>query len=100
MLRLHDILVASKDEEEYKKHLRILFKRLEDNGIILSPIKYIFGANKVLFLDYEVSKKGTQLSLEKIEAIKRFPRSENLQQLRQFLDTLNFYRRFIPDKGR
>lgn len=44
-----------------------------------------------------MSEEGTQLPPERIEAIKKFPKPENVHQLRQFLGTLNFYRRFIPN---
>ncbi|KMQ89105.1 pol polyprotein [Lasius niger] len=97
---IDDILVASNNEEEHEEHLRRLFKRLEENGILLSPAKCVLGAEQVLFLGYEVSEKGTRPPPERIEAIKKFPRPENVQQLRQFLGTLNFYRRFIPDAAK
>lgn len=51
---------------------------------------------KVTFLEYEVSRKETRPLPDKIEAIKQFKRPETIKQLRQFLGTINFYKRFIP----
>lgn len=47
-------------------------------------------------MGYLVSAEGTQPLPEKIKAIKNFPKPTNTKQLRQFLGTINFYRRFIP----
>jgi len=39
---IDDILVASKSEEEHLQHLRILFNRLQEYGIIINPMICIF----------------------------------------------------------
>lgn len=51
---------------------------------------------QIKFLRYEVTAEGTKPSPEKIEAIKNFPRPTTVKQLRQFLEMIIFYRRFIP----
>jgi len=93
---IDDILVASKSEEEHEKHLEELFSRLDSYGIQLNPAKCILGASQVKFLGYLVSAEGTQPLPEKVQAIRDFKKPENIKQLRQFLGTINFYRRFVP----
>lgn len=93
---IDDILVASSNEEEHQRHLQLLFARLHEYGVRINPAKCIFGAPQVHFLGYLVSEKGTKPPPERIIAIKEFPRPTNVKQLRQFLGTFNFYRRFIP----
>jgi len=88
--------VASANKQEHKEHLRLLFKRLEQYGIQLNADKCNFEQEKISFLGYEVTGKGTRLLPEKIQAIKDFKQPETTKQLRQFLGTINFYRRFIP----
>lgn len=93
---IDDILVASTSEEQHEIHLKQLFTRLNKYGVRINPVKCILGQEEVSFLGYLVSKKGTQPLPEKIEAIRNFPKLNNARQLRQFLGTINFYRRFIP----
>ncbi len=37
-----DLLVASENETEHVEHLRILFERLEQNGLVVTPAKCQF----------------------------------------------------------
>lgn len=93
---IDDILVASTSEEEHKYHLRELFERLQQFGVRLNPAKCVFGEAQVKFLGYLISKEGTRSLPEKVEAIQNFNKPETVKQLRQFLGTINFYRRFVP----
>jgi len=51
---------------------------------------------QVKFLGYLVLAESTQPLPDKIEAIKNLSKLKTIKQLRQFLGTLNFYRRFSP----
>lgn len=93
---IDDILIASATPEEHEDHLQQLFTRLDAYGIRINRTKCIFGDSEVKFLGYLVSEEGTKPLPEKVEAIKSFPKPINVKQLRQFLGTINFYRRFIP----
>lgn len=93
---IDDILVASTSEEQHKTHLRQLFTRLDKYGIKINPTKCTLGQKEVQFLGYLVSTERTRPLPHKVEAIKKFPKPTTAKQLRQFLDTINFYRRFIP----
>jgi len=93
---IDDILVASKSEEEHLEHLRILFNRLQEYGVVINPSKCIFGQSKIKFLGYLVTPNGTQPLSTKIEALQHFPLPKTAKELRRFLGMLSFYRRFIP----
>ncbi|KMQ86204.1 pol polyprotein [Lasius niger] len=93
---IDDILVASTTQKEHEAHLRELFTRLNNYGIRINPAKCVFGKEEVKFLGYLVTAEGTRPLKEKVEAIQSFPKPTTIKQLRQFLGTLNFYRRFIP----
>ncbi|KMQ94112.1 gag pol polyprotein [Lasius niger] len=97
---IDDILVASTNQQKHGKHLQQLFSRLDEYGVKINPTKCVFGAKWVKFLGYHVSAKGTKPIPEKIKAIQNFPKPVNAKQLRQFLGTINFYRRFIPGKAK
>lgn len=97
---IDDILVASSSEDEHKKHLKILFTRLREYGVVINPSKCVFGQSSVKFLGYLVSGSGTQPLPEKVEAIQSYPQPETVKQLRKYLGMLNFYRRFIPEAAK
>jgi len=58
--------------------------------------KCVFGATEVTFLGYTVLAEGTWPLEEKVAAINHYQQPVLVKDLRRFLGTLNFYRRFIP----
>jgi len=53
-----DILVFSKSEEDHKKHLRVLFGRLSDYGVIVNSQKCVLCTTEVKFLGFLVSSEA------------------------------------------
>ncbi|KFD63933.1 hypothetical protein M514_23924 [Trichuris suis] len=97
---IDDILVFSKDKEEHCDHLRILFRRLSDFGIVINAAKCVFGKKEVDFLGSRISSAGIAPSPERIQVIRNFPRPTSKRALLKFLGMLNFYRRWIPSAAR
>ncbi|CAB0030022.1 unnamed protein product, partial [Trichogramma brassicae] len=52
------------------------------------------------FLGHIVSEKGVEPDPRKVEAISNWPRPTNVKQIRQYLGTTGYYRRFIKDYAR
>ena len=93
---IDDLVVASSSSEEHQQHLRQVFQRLSEHGIIINPSKCRFGAAELEFLGHTLSAQGIKPSKEKVRAITDFPRPTSLQKLREFLGLVNFHHRFIP----
>ncbi|XP_064469558.1 uncharacterized protein LOC135384277 [Ornithodoros turicata] len=93
---LEDLLIASKSPEEHEAHLRQLFQRLHDNGLVINPGKCLFGVPSLEFLGHSVSADGISPLPSKVQAIQDFPVPSSLRKLREFLGLVNFHRRFIP----
>lgn len=93
---IDDAFIASKDEEEHKKHLRIVLERLKKYGLTLNGRKCVIGVPEVQFLGYLINKDGTRPIPERVRAIIDYPQPQTIQELRRFLGLTNFYRRFIP----
>lgn len=91
-----DILVFSQSLEEHIQHLRLLFQRLRDYGVVINPAKCVLAAKEVKFLGYVIGKDGSRPPPERIEALQSFPLPKTVEGLRRFLGMVNFYRRFIP----
>ena len=93
---LDDILVFSRSSAEHDQHLRILFSKLQDYGILLHPTKCVFRVPEISFLGYKISPLGSQPLPERVADLQSFPPPKTVGQLRRFLGMLNFYRRFLP----
>ena len=93
---LDDILIYSKTKAEHEIHLRILFQRLSQYGILINAKKSIFCVPSLEFLGYEVSAEGVRPLPDRIAALMEFPPPKDAKGLRRFLGMVNFYRRFLP----
>lgn len=91
-----DILVASSNEQEHLEHLRLLFTRLNQYGIVININKCVFGQEEISFLGYTINKFGIKPLESKVSAIRNFPQPNTISQLKRFLGMINFYRRFTP----
>lgn len=91
-----DILVASNTEEEHRKDLEEVFKRLRKSELQLNVAKCVFGQTTLDFLGYTISAEGIKPTDEKTKAITSYPLPDTIQQLRRFLGMMNFYRGNIP----
>ena len=61
----------------------------------LKVIKCKFAERQVKHLSYIVSKMGLSPNLETLYAIREWPSSNKVKQVRQFLGTAAYYRRFV-----
>ncbi len=93
---LDDILVASNNKKEHREHLRKLFQKLSEYGLVINPKKSVFGKTELSFLGHKVTSSGVMPSPDKVEAITNFPRPSNVKELQEFIGMVNFYHRFVP----
>ena len=93
---INGILIASTNALEHEVHLGLLFDRFRKYGVTINPAKSMFGVSSLEFLGHKVSANGIHPLDSKIQAIRDFPLPSSLTKLREFLDLINFYRRFIP----
>ncbi|BHF73393.1 hypothetical protein SprV_0401647400 [Sparganum proliferum] len=94
---IDDLLVASRNEEEHKEHLALVFDSLDKFGVVINPSKCVLGAPSLEFLGHQVDSEGLRSLPSKVEAVRNFPPPTSKRQLRRFLGTANFYRRFLPN---
>ena len=93
---IDDVLIASTSEEDHKVHLRQVFQRLSEYGILINPSKCILGVSSLEFLGHHVSSEGIRPLSSKVDAVQQFPRPTTARQLREFVGLVNFYHRFVP----
>lgn len=92
---IDDILIASENEEQHREHLRILFRRLAEYGLVINVAKSHLGKSEVTFLGHVINAYGMHPPQDRVQAILDFPRPSTIKKLRGFLGTINFYRKFI-----
>ena len=93
---IDDILIASSDATEHKRHLRLLLERLSDHGLVVNIAKCTFGVDATDFLGHRVSAQGIEPLPERVEAISLFPQPQDAKALTEFLGMVNFYNIFVP----
>lgn len=90
-----DICIASASEEEHREHIRVVFERLRQNGLVLNLVKCRFAQTEVDFLGYRVCCDGIKPDPERVRAVVQYKSPETVKELRRFLALVNGYKRFI-----
>jgi len=89
---LDDLTIASCTLEEHHEHLRQIFTILQENSLQINPANCVFAAPPW--------RDRVQLLQRHVQAISDSPPPQDVKQLQQFLDIVNFYRRFLPGIAR
>lgn len=92
---LDDILIYSADEEEHRKHVRLVLERLRSAQLYAKAEKCEFHRSEIEFLGYVVSSSGIKMDPKKISAITSWPAPQSVHDIQVFLGLANFYRRFV-----
>ena len=69
---IDDLLIASTSPNEHKAHLRQVFQRLSDHGIVINPAECILSVTQLDFLGHQVNAQGIHPLDEKVRAIRDF----------------------------
>ena len=91
-----DIMVFSKMWESHLRHLKEVFKWLQDVDLKIKCSKCEFFKSKVHYLGYLVGTNCVQPLPEKVVTIKALEPPKNIEELWHFLGLARFYRKFIP----
>nr|VZI23182.1 unnamed protein product [Spirometra erinaceieuropaei] len=87
----------SRNEEEDREHLALVFDRPDKFGVIINPSKCVLGGPSLEFLGHHVDYELLRPLPSKAEAIRDFPPPTSKRQLQRFLCMVTFYRRFLPN---
>jgi hypothetical protein len=63
---INDILVFTKDEREYKEHLRLVLQKLRDHILYAKISECEFWMMKVYFLNHVISEEGMYVDPSRI----------------------------------
>ena len=90
-----DALIFSRNQEEHRRHVRLVLERLREHKLYASREKCEFGRRSVLFLGHVISKDGLGMDQSKVSAIRDWPTPQSVEDVRAFLGLAGYYRRFV-----
>ena len=82
--------------QEHKKHVRTVFKRIEEFGFKLSPEKCEFFMDRIKYLGQIIDKEGRRPDPQRTEAIEKMPAPNSVTKLQSFLGLVQYYAIYIP----
>jgi len=97
LVYLDDIIIFGKRFEEQLARLREVFSRISSANLKLKPTKFSLFRRSVSFLGHIVSEQGISMQTEKIQATQDWVPCETITELRAYLGTCGYYRRFVKD---
>ena len=60
---INNLLIASPDAQEHKKHLQLVCEQLQRHGVLINPAKCELGVGQLQFLGHQIDSQGIR-SLE------------------------------------
>ena len=94
---MNDILIFSKSMAEHIMVINQVLQILRNNDHYLKPKKCKFHKEKLNYLGFTILKDHIMIEDSKVDAIKDWPIPYTVCNIRSFLVTGNFYRRFIEN---
>ena len=94
---LDDILIYSKTLEDHKKHVNQVLEKLDKAKLYAKLSKCEFFKTEVEFLGHHVGSDGVRMMENKVQAVAEWPVPKNVRDIRAFLGTAGYYRKFIKD---
>ena len=92
---IDDICIYSNSWSEHLKHIDEVLTRIGNAGLTVKPVKCAIGRHEVTYLGHVIGGGTVKAKLDKIHAVKEFPRPIVKKQVRAFLGLSGYYRRFI-----
>ena len=78
------------------ERIKIILERCRRANIKVSNSKLEWG-KEILFAGYKIGQNGVSPDPEKVVGLKKFPRPQNIAELRSFLGLANHLCHFVPD---
>ena len=93
---MDDVLVHGRMKEEHDRRLDKVLQRMQEVGLTLNEKKCQFSRNQVKFLGQVIDQDGVHPDDEKVRAIQRFKKPQNVGEIRRFLGMCNHLSKFAP----
>src|SRR6266480_1582767 len=88
---LDNILIYSENEENHKKHVKEVLRRLQEKNLYLKSEKYKFHKQQIEYLEHIVTTEKLEMNSEKIKAVIEFSTSECVKNIQTFQELAKYY---------
>ncbi len=88
---LDNILIYSKNKEDYNYYVNIILKRLAKANLYVDINKYKFSIKKVKYLGLIISIDSIKIDLDKVKAILLQTLLKYIKNIQSFIGFTNFY---------
>ena len=95
LIYLDDIIIFSTTFDEHVERIRQVLTRLHKANLKLNPLKCHLFQSRVECLGHIISEEGVATDPKKVEAVSNWPRPRVVKDVRSFLGTCSYYRRFV-----
>lgn len=92
---MDDILIFSKNWEKHLTHIDEVLRRLSEAGLTTKPSKCEWGKSTVEYLGFHIGDGKVSVPQARVKAIEEFQRPKTKRDIRAFLGTMGYYRRFV-----
>ena len=93
---LDDVIVFSETLADHINHLKAVFNRLREAGLMLNLKKCRIVCDQVEYLGHVVTPHGLSPDNCNLDAVRNFPLPTTLKQLQQFLGLTSYLSSFYP----
>jgi len=90
-----DDIIFSASPGEHLAHLRAVFDKIREQGLKMKMKKCNVFQTETKYLGFTINGEGIQPDPEKVEAIREMAAPCNVREVRGFIGTCSYYRRFI-----
>ena len=94
---LDDMIISGKDDDVHLTNLEEVLQRLQLHGLRANKAKCEFFKEKITYCGHDIDSNGLHKSAEKVEAVLKAPRPNDVAEVRSFLGLINYYHRFLPN---
>ena len=99
LIYLDDVIIFGKTEQQTLDCLDAILSRIGQAGMKLKPSKCRLFQKRVHYLGHVVTEEGVMTDPEKIETVREWPVPTTQTEVRSFLGTASYYRRFVQNFG-
>lgn len=94
---LDDIVIVTKTFEEHVQLLNKVLNKLSNASITVNYPKCAFFRKELKYLGYIIDENGLHTDPEKVKAILNIQTPKSSKDVKKFLGTASWYRRFVPN---
>ena len=95
IIYIDDILIISESIQEHIDIVERVLQTLNSHGIKIHVKKCKFFQTEVEFLGHQISQNGISKCEKYLDTVRNFPQPQTVSELRGFLGTINFQRKFL-----